>query len=86
MASLISSFPALVVVSVYKTELFLFSGVMLALGAFLQYRARSLPCPVDEKAAASCMRTRRISFVTYCVSLSIYVVGVFFAYLAPKFL
>lgn len=83
-ASLLSNVPALVVVSHYKTELFIFSGLMLALGAYLQLRARNLPCPLDPELASTCMRTRKISFVTYCVSLSIYAVGLFFAYLAPK--
>jgi hypothetical protein len=84
MASLVSTVPGIVVVSYYKKELFLISGLMLSLGGYLQYRARGLPCPLDVQAAKTCMRTRRWSLGTYLFSLALYSVGLFFAYIAPR--
>ena len=83
LASLVGVFPQIVWVSENSTLVFVGAGIMLAVAGYLQYRARSLPCPVDAALAAACSRQRRVSNVIYFVSLAIYVVGVSFAVLAP---
>lgn len=83
LSSLISVAPQLVLFSEYKAEVFLVAGVMLALSGFMQWRARSLPCPADPGLAAACMRTRKFSVRMYVLSLAIYLVGGFFAFVAP---
>ncbi len=85
-AGLVSQFPQLVWLSENKGLLFIFSGSMLALSGFLQWKSRNAPCPVDPKLAKKCMRTRSISRKIYFSSLSLFVVGGLFAYVLPHFM
>jgi hypothetical protein len=55
---------------------------MLALSAWLQWRARYAPCPADPRRAKACMRLRQFSRWTLAVSILIYLTGFFFAFLA----
>jgi hypothetical protein len=59
---------------------------MLAVAGYFQYRARFLPCPADPLLAAACTRRRKASQIIYGVSVVIYVVGGFDAFVAPYFL
>ncbi len=86
LSSLISVMPQLVWFSEYKAEVFLVAGVMLILSGFMQWRARSLPCPADPELAAACARTRKFSVRMYVLSLVIYLLGGFFAFVAPLIL
>lgn len=79
-ASLVSAAPQLVWLSEHKSLLFLCSGVMLVLGGYWQWRARNAPCPTDPQLREACMQARRWSFGFYIISLVIYLVGLFFAY------
>ena len=72
MASLAVNVPGLIWVSSHKIPFFIFAAFMLLIGGWLQWHARSLPCPVEPDLAASCMRTRRISLTVYFVSLVIF--------------
>ena len=83
LSSLVSAVPQLVWLSEHKVGLFTGVAVMLALSGFMQWRARSLPCPVDPALAAACTRTRKFSNRVYLFSLSIYLVGGWFAFIAP---
>jgi hypothetical protein len=83
MAGLIGTFPQIVWISEHKTSLFLFAGVMLAGAGAMQWRARSLPCPSDPALALACIRARRISFYIYLISVTIFLIGFFFAFIAP---
>jgi len=83
LSSLVSAVPQLVWLSEHKVGLFTGVAVMLALSGFMQWRARSLPCPVDPALAAACTRTRKFSNRVYLFSLSIYLVGAWFAFIAP---
>jgi hypothetical protein len=84
LSSLISSVPQLVWFSLHKTEIFAAAGIMLAVSGGMQWRARSLPCPVDPVLAAACTGTRKISLRLYLVSLAIFLTGGFFAFVAPS--
>lgn len=83
LSSVVSVFPQIVWLSEYKIGIFLFAAIMLALSAFMQWRARSLPCPIDPVLAAACTRTRKASLWMVYMSLVIYLIGGFFAFLAP---
>lgn len=86
LTSLISHFPQLIWISEHKPEVFGLAGAMLLLAGWMQWRARLLPCPVDAQLAALCMQTRRQSLWIYWVSVVIFLIGSFFAFLAPLFI
>ena len=83
LSSLVSAVPQLVWFSEHKELVFGVGSVMLLLAGVMQWRARSLPCPIDPALAARCMSTRHSSLRVYWLSLAIFGVGVFFAFVAP---
>jgi hypothetical protein len=86
LAGFVSSVPQLMWFSENKIPLFIFSAIMLTIGGILQYRARFEPCPVDPVLAQACTRNRRISLWVYGLSLLLFLVGLFFAFLAERIL
>lgn len=84
LAGLVSSVPQLVWLSTHKALVFGASAAALALAGWAQWRARSLPCPVDPQLAAACMRTRRTAHAVYFAGLAIYALGAFFAFALPR--
>ncbi len=83
LAGLVGAFPQIVWLSEHKLGLFGLAGLMLAVAGWQQWRARSLPCPADPALAAACTRARTMSLRVYWVSVAIYAVGFFFAFVAP---
>ena len=83
LASLVAAVPQLVWLSEHKTGVFVFASVMLAISGYMQWRARSLPCPADPVLAATCTQTRQAAATVYFLSLGIYAVGGFFAFILP---
>jgi hypothetical protein len=83
LSSLVSTVPQLIWLSEHKESIFLSAGAMLAIAGLLQWRARSLPCPLDPVLAAACTRTRVMSLRVYIVSVVIFLIGGFFAFVAP---
>ena len=84
MASLVSNVPGLIWISGHKIEVFIFAGIMLTIGGFLQYRARNMACPIDSNQAEACGASRKWSRIIYFFSLTLYVIGGFMAFIAPK--
>lgn len=83
MAGLAANVPGLIWISEHKTVVFLFAGAMLTMNGFLLWRNRNAPCPVDPNLRDVCLRGRRYSFKLYLVSLMIFSVGGYFAFVAP---
>lgn len=83
LTSLISQFPQLIWISEHKPVVFGLAGVMLLVAGWLQWQARLLPCPADPALAALCTKTRRQSLWVYVFSLALFVIGAFFAFVAP---
>lgn len=83
LSSAVSAFPQLIWLSEHKVEVFGFATAMLVLSGTMQWRARRLPCPADPELAATCMRTRKTSLWVYLISVTIYLIGGFFAFGAP---
>jgi hypothetical protein len=83
LTSLISIFPQLIWISDHKALVFVTAALMLILAGILQWQARNAPCPVDPQLAEICTKTRKSAFKVYCLSLAIFSVGVFFAFVAP---
>lgn len=83
LSSLVSVFPQIVWLSEYKEAVFISAGLMMAGAGWLQWRGRTAPCPVEPSLRAACLRTRRISARVYWLSLGIYAVGIWFAFVLP---
>jgi hypothetical protein len=83
LASLVTYFPQLIWISEHKTLVFSVAGAMLALAGYLQWRARFAPCPADPVLAAVCRKTRVNALRIYWLSVGIFMVGAFFAFVAP---
>lgn len=82
LAGLVSNIPWLVALSAYKKVVFTLAGIMLLAGGFMHWKARHAPCPVDPLQAKVCNRLRQISNWMYWISVSIYAIGFFFAFIA----
>ncbi|MBC87002.1 MAG: hypothetical protein CL677_07460 [Bdellovibrionaceae bacterium] len=83
MAGLVSAVPQLVWISQYKAWVFAISGILISLAAFMHYRSRNEPCPIDPERARACASARKWSFAILTLSGSLWGVGAFFAFVAP---
>lgn len=81
LSTFVSIFPKIVWISEHKVEVFIFAGVMLTIGGYMQWRARFAPCPTDPLLRDACMRTRKASLIVYSLSLLLYLIGGGFALL-----
>jgi len=83
LSSLVSAVPQLVWLSEHKEGLFIAAGLMLAASGWLQWRNRTAPCPTDPALRSACLRTRKASARVYGISVLIYAVGGWFAFVQP---
>ena len=83
LSSLVSTIPQLVWLSEYKAPVFGFAAAMLLFAGWLQWQARHAPCPTDPALAGICMQTRRNSLRIYWLSVAIFAIGLWFAFVAP---
>lgn len=86
MASLYAKVPAFTWLAKNKDVLFATVLVVLLFNGFLLWQKRNAPCPVDATAAQTCMRTRKFSILLYFISIALFLIGFFFAYLASYLL
>ena len=80
-AVLTSAIPFLVTLSLHKTWVFAGSAVMLALSGWLMYRP-GRTCPVDPELGALCDRTQLWNRRIYWISVILWCVGFFAAFVA----
>jgi hypothetical protein len=83
LSSLVSAVPQLVWISEHKVGVFIFAAVMLAFAGALQWRNRNAPCPVDLALRDACLRTRKVSLRVYLLSLALFLIGGWFAFIQP---
>jgi hypothetical protein len=83
LSSLVTAVPQLVWLSEHKEGIFAAAAAMLTVAGLLQWRARNLPCPADPLLATACTSTRKTSLRIYLLSLAIFLIGGFFAFIAP---
>jgi hypothetical protein len=81
-ASLVTNVPQLVWLSEHKVALFIVAAVMLVISAVATYLNRRMPCPTDPVRAKSCRRIRRFAASLFFISLGLYIVGFYFAFVA----
>lgn len=80
-AALTQALPFLVTLALHKHWVFAASGLMLALSAWLLYR-RGRVCPSDPELGRLCERTQRWNRRVFIISVMIWCIGAFTAYLA----
>ncbi len=80
-AALTSTFPFLITLSQHKEWVFAGSAVMLALSAWIIYRPEH-SCPVDPDLGRICDRTQVWNRRIYWISVILWGVGIFAAFLA----
>jgi hypothetical protein len=81
-ASLLGVFPQLIWFSEHKGIVLFVAGILLF--ANLAMRILVPPqCPADPKLAAECARAQRVSGLVLKISLIAYLIGGFFAFVAP---
>ncbi len=85
LTALVGNFPQLIWISEHKPLVFGLAGAMLAIAGYLQWQARNAPCPADPALAAVCTKTRKNALLIYWLSVGIFAVGAFFAFIAPYF-
>jgi hypothetical protein len=83
LSGLVGAFPQMVWLSEHKISLFITAGVLLAASGWLQWRNRYAPCPIDPELRHACMRTRRIAWRVSGVSVVLFLVGAWFAFVMP---
>ena len=83
LTALVGNFPQLIWISEHKPLVFGLAGAMLAIAGYLQWQARNAPCPVDPILAAVCSKTRKNAMMIYWLSVAIFAIGAFFAFVAP---
>jgi len=83
LASTISAFPQLVWFSEHKDIVFTFAGVMILLAFAMRIFVKEKECPIDPVLAKACKQSRVVSGVILYLSLALYIIGGFFAFLAP---
>jgi len=84
MASVVTTLPQLVWLSEHKILLFVCAAILLVISGGATYLNRRTPCPIDPTQARSCRRVRRLSASVFFVSLAIYGIGFYFAFIAGK--
>lgn len=83
LAGLASNVPALIWISEHKIQVFIFSALMLMLNGIMIWKNKDAPCPVDPKLRTACISGRKTSRNLYFISLGVFLIGFFFAYIAP---
>lgn len=83
LSALVSVVPGLVWISEYKGLVFGLAGAMLAISGALQWRNRFAPCPTDPALRNACLRTRKTSARVYGLSVALYLVGGWMAFVQP---
>ena len=86
LAGLVTVVPQLIWLSEHKAIVFGLAFGLLAISGWLQWQARSLPCPADPGFARTCMRLRRASWLLWGGALTCTMVGALFAFVLPRLL
>ena len=80
-ASVASSFPLLITLSMHKAWVFAGSGFLLLISGWLLYRPGRY-CPADPVLARKCEISHRWNIRLFWASALVWIVGFFFAFLA----
>jgi hypothetical protein len=81
LSSVVSAVPQLVWLSEHKEPLFAVAGALLLAAGVVQWRNRRAPCPADPVLGRACLRMRKVSVRVFIVSVLLYAVGGWFAFI-----
>lgn len=84
--SVLGIFPQLIWLSEHKVLVFSIAGGFLLVAGLVRWKGERSSCPTDPNNAANCRRIRRSSTFIFYLSMVLYLIGGFFAFLAPKIL
>ena len=84
LAGIVGTAPWLIALSEYKIWTFGISGAMLLIAGFALWSSRNAPCPIDPAQAMACARLRKTSNWIYLLSVLLWCVGFFFAFIAAR--
>lgn len=82
-AATVSTFPLLIWLSENKATVFGVAGVLNAVGFACVMTARTTPCPRDPELGRACATGRSFSKSVLIFSAIVYLIGGFFAFVAP---
>lgn len=82
-AAMASNIPILITLSLHKAWIFAGSGILLLAGGWLIHRP-GRTCPTDPELAALCAKVQVWNSRFYLISVLIWCVGFFFAYIAES--
>ena len=82
LAGLIGVFPYITSISDYKEYTFIISGILIFFGFFSQWSTKNVSCPRDPVKAKLCSKLRSLSWIMLYISLTLFLVGFFFAFIA----
>tara|TARA_B100001059_G_scaffold58535_1_gene53818 strand:- start:324 stop:752 length:429 start_codon:yes stop_codon:yes gene_type:complete len=86
LSSFLGAFPEIIWISQYKEYVFLFAFILITIAGIVQWKARNLPCPINQQLAEQCKRSRRLSFYIYLFSIILFSIGFTFTFILPMFL
>ena len=81
LAGLIGVFPFITSISDYKEYTFIISGILIFFGFFSQWITKNVSCPSDPVKAKLCSKLRSLSWIMLYISLTLFLVGFFFAFI-----
>jgi len=82
-AGLTSSIPQLIWISENKTGVFVLAGILIGVSGYFEYLNKESSCDLSRQEI--CMKTRSWSKKIWLISLVFYLIGLFFAFLLPRF-
>jgi len=83
LSGFLSSFPQLIWFSENKKSVFFVAALGLLLNGIWMWKNKTQPCPVDPQLREACLWGRKWGFRIYVVSLLLFLIGFFFAFLIP---
>ena len=86
LASLVNTFPELIIISQYKIQISLFTLVILVIAGVIIKKSEALPCPIDPDLRFICLKTRRKNKFIYFISVGIFLFASIFTYILPIYL
>ena len=86
LVTITSNYPQLIWISQHKFILFVISGALLLATGVLRHKQNSLSCPSDPRLAKACSFLHNLSTAIFWLSVSLYSLGFYFAYITQFFI